>query len=194
MHRFRGNIWDYDCRPQVMHALGYPLPVTDRIPDITKARNIELGLGLQVNFFPLINIKGCMHTSNKMWKLQISFECVILNNYHAINCFYVATKGEGPNSHSSVYILYRHMRINTHTYIFICVCVRMCVQSYSAGYYWWLWMSATELSILAAAPIHFLLHLHWTYVTYCWVAFGENEREQNGTSKMEKWIKKEKTA
>ncbi|XP_034691503.1 ribonuclease III domain-containing protein RNC1, chloroplastic [Vitis riparia] len=50
MHRFRGNIWDYDCRPQVMHALGYPLPVTDRIPDITKARNIELGLGLQLCF------------------------------------------------------------------------------------------------------------------------------------------------
>ncbi|KAK6148269.1 hypothetical protein DH2020_019181 [Rehmannia glutinosa] len=25
MHRFRGNIWDYDCRPQVMKTLGYPL-------------------------------------------------------------------------------------------------------------------------------------------------------------------------
>lgn len=48
MHRFRGNIWDYESRPQVMRALGYPLKMEDRIPDITKARNIELGLGLQV--------------------------------------------------------------------------------------------------------------------------------------------------
>ena len=31
-----------------MKALGYPVPVTDKIPDITEARNIELGLGLQV--------------------------------------------------------------------------------------------------------------------------------------------------
>lgn len=50
MHRFRGNIWDYESRPQVMNALGYPLPKADRIPDITKARNIELGLGLQLCF------------------------------------------------------------------------------------------------------------------------------------------------
>jgi len=48
MHRFRGNIWDYDTRPHVMKTLGYPLEVTDRIPEITEARNIELGLGLQV--------------------------------------------------------------------------------------------------------------------------------------------------
>lgn len=48
MHRFRGNIWDYDSRPQVMRTLGYPLATTDRIRDITEARNIELGLGLQV--------------------------------------------------------------------------------------------------------------------------------------------------
>lgn len=53
MHRFRGNIWDYDTRPQVMKTLGYPLAMTDRIPEITEARNIELGLGLQVfNFGP----------------------------------------------------------------------------------------------------------------------------------------------
>lgn len=51
MHRFRGNIWDYDSRPQVMRTLGYPLAMSDRIPDITEARNIELGLGLQVLFF-----------------------------------------------------------------------------------------------------------------------------------------------
>ncbi|KAL9327605.1 hypothetical protein ACSQ67_002608 [Phaseolus vulgaris] len=48
MHRFRGNIWDYDTRPHVMKTLGYPLEVTDRIPEITEARNIELGLGLQL--------------------------------------------------------------------------------------------------------------------------------------------------
>ncbi|KAL2241572.1 UNVERIFIED_CONTAM: Ribonuclease III domain-containing protein RNC1, chloroplastic [Sesamum indicum] len=50
MHRFRGNIWDYDSRPQVMKTLGYPLPMVDRIPEITEARNIELGLGLQLCF------------------------------------------------------------------------------------------------------------------------------------------------
>jgi hypothetical protein len=38
-----------------MQALGYPLAMMDRIPDITKARNIELGLGLQVVFLlPLL--------------------------------------------------------------------------------------------------------------------------------------------
>ncbi|TYH95096.1 hypothetical protein ES332_A12G084200v1 [Gossypium tomentosum] len=50
MHRFRGNIWDYDSKPQVMQILGYPLAVNDRIPEITEARNIELGLGLQLCF------------------------------------------------------------------------------------------------------------------------------------------------
>ncbi|MQM13958.1 hypothetical protein Taro_046884 [Colocasia esculenta] len=50
MHRFRGNIWDYDCRPQVMQVLGYPLPMNDKIPEMTEARNIELGLGLQLCF------------------------------------------------------------------------------------------------------------------------------------------------
>ncbi|XP_027076668.2 ribonuclease III domain-containing protein RNC1, chloroplastic [Coffea arabica] len=50
MHRFRGNIWDYDSRPQVMQTLGYPLTMPDRIPEITEARNIELGLGLQLAF------------------------------------------------------------------------------------------------------------------------------------------------
>ncbi|KAH1250029.1 Ribonuclease III domain-containing protein RNC1, chloroplastic [Glycine max] len=50
MHRFRGNLWDYDCRPQIMRVLGYPLKMTDRIPEITKARNIELDLGLQLCF------------------------------------------------------------------------------------------------------------------------------------------------
>jgi len=48
MHRFRGNVWDYDSRPRVMQILGYPLEMTDRIPEITEARNVELGLGLQV--------------------------------------------------------------------------------------------------------------------------------------------------
>lgn len=50
MHRFRGNIWDYDSRPVVMETLGYPLAANDRIPEITEARNIELGLGLQLSF------------------------------------------------------------------------------------------------------------------------------------------------
>ncbi|XP_031288256.1 ribonuclease III domain-containing protein RNC1, chloroplastic [Pistacia vera] len=50
MHRFRGNLWDYDSRPQVTQILGYPLAVKDRIPEITEARNIELGLGLQLCF------------------------------------------------------------------------------------------------------------------------------------------------
>ncbi|KAG4973174.1 hypothetical protein JHK87_029995 [Glycine soja] len=50
MHRFRGNIWDYDTRPHVMKTLGYPLEMADRIPEITEARNIELGLGLQLCF------------------------------------------------------------------------------------------------------------------------------------------------
>ncbi|KAG5089662.1 hypothetical protein GLYMA_01G192200v4 [Glycine max] len=50
MHRFRGNIWDYDTRPHVMKTLGYPLEMTDRIPEITEARNVELGLGLQLCF------------------------------------------------------------------------------------------------------------------------------------------------
>ncbi|CAD6229400.1 unnamed protein product [Miscanthus lutarioriparius] len=50
MHRFRGNIWDFDSRPKVMNTLGYPLPMNDRIPEITEARNIELGLGLQLCF------------------------------------------------------------------------------------------------------------------------------------------------
>ncbi|RYQ80854.1 hypothetical protein Ahy_Scaffold1g106977 isoform B [Arachis hypogaea] len=50
MHRFRGNLWDYDSRPKVMKTLGYPLEMTDSIPEITEARNIELGLGLQLCF------------------------------------------------------------------------------------------------------------------------------------------------
>ncbi|RAL50577.1 hypothetical protein DM860_014519 [Cuscuta australis] len=59
MHRFRGNIWDYEARPQVMQALGYPLPNADKMPEITEARNIELGLGLQVLIlFPLYNNPG----------------------------------------------------------------------------------------------------------------------------------------
>lgn len=55
MHRFRGNIWDYDCRPQVMSTLGYPITVADKIPEITDARNIELGLGLQVSLNTLLH-------------------------------------------------------------------------------------------------------------------------------------------
>jgi hypothetical protein len=53
MHRFRGNIWDFDSRPKIMECLGYPRPMKDRVPEITEARNIELGLGLQVGTFIL---------------------------------------------------------------------------------------------------------------------------------------------
>lgn len=39
-----------------MRILGYPLEMTDRIPEITEARNVELGLGLQVTvvLLPLV--------------------------------------------------------------------------------------------------------------------------------------------
>jgi hypothetical protein len=37
-----------------MRILGYPLEMTDRIPEITEARNVELGLGLQVAILSLI--------------------------------------------------------------------------------------------------------------------------------------------
>ncbi|XP_058765440.1 ribonuclease III domain-containing protein RNC1, chloroplastic-like isoform X2 [Vicia villosa] len=57
MHRFRGNAWDYDSRPHVMQTLGYPIEMTDRIPEITKARNLELGLGLQLCFLHPSNYK-----------------------------------------------------------------------------------------------------------------------------------------
>lgn len=36
-----------------MECLGYPRPMKDSIPEITEARNIELGLGLQVGPFIL---------------------------------------------------------------------------------------------------------------------------------------------
>jgi hypothetical protein len=37
-----------------MRILGYPLEMTDRIPEITEARNVELGLGLQVAILSLV--------------------------------------------------------------------------------------------------------------------------------------------
>jgi hypothetical protein len=37
-----------------MQILGYPIKMTDKIPEITEARNVELGLGLQVATLPLI--------------------------------------------------------------------------------------------------------------------------------------------
>ncbi|XP_020881400.1 ribonuclease III domain-containing protein RNC1, chloroplastic [Arabidopsis lyrata subsp. lyrata] len=58
MHRFRGNIWDFDSKPKVMQTLGYPLPMNDRIKEITEARNIELGLGLQVEFDEVGKVTG----------------------------------------------------------------------------------------------------------------------------------------
>ncbi|KAG5088866.1 hypothetical protein JHK86_001478 [Glycine max] len=48
MHQFMGNILDYDTRTHVTKTLGYPLEMTYTIPDIIEARNVELGLGLQV--------------------------------------------------------------------------------------------------------------------------------------------------
>lgn len=42
-----------------MQTLGYPIEMTDRIPEITKARNVELGLGLQVAILPLILFTFC---------------------------------------------------------------------------------------------------------------------------------------
>lgn len=48
MHKFRGNIWEVNDLPHVLHGLGYPLPMSDTIPQATEARNIELGLGLQL--------------------------------------------------------------------------------------------------------------------------------------------------
>ena len=81
MHRFRGNIWDYDSRPQVMQALGYPLPVTDKIPDITEARNIELGLGLQVLPTPHTHDFSSLVHNHAMiillYILNVSFYCLV---------------------------------------------------------------------------------------------------------------------
>ncbi|GLJ51856.1 hypothetical protein SUGI_1101700 [Cryptomeria japonica] len=50
IHKFRGNIWDVDSLPHILQALGYPLPMLDTIPEATEARNIELGLALQLCF------------------------------------------------------------------------------------------------------------------------------------------------
>uniref|UniRef100_A0A0D6R0H8 RNase III domain-containing protein n=1 Tax=Araucaria cunninghamii TaxID=56994 RepID=A0A0D6R0H8_ARACU len=50
LHKFRGNIWEVDSLPQILQALGYPLPMSDTILEATEARNIELGLGLQLCF------------------------------------------------------------------------------------------------------------------------------------------------
>lgn len=72
MHRFRGNIWDYDSRPQVMKTLGYPLPMVDRIPEITEARNIELGLGLQV-FYTAFTLFDFLQNSPIVWRKYVKF-------------------------------------------------------------------------------------------------------------------------
>ncbi|XP_024536807.1 ribonuclease III domain-containing protein RNC1, chloroplastic [Selaginella moellendorffii] len=50
MYRFRRNLWDVESRPKVMDILGYPLDVRDENLDMTEAREIELGLGLQLCF------------------------------------------------------------------------------------------------------------------------------------------------
>ncbi|BBM97293.1 hypothetical protein MPTK1_1g04540 [Marchantia polymorpha subsp. ruderalis] len=58
MHRFRGNEWEILSLPKVMEALEYPRPVQDSQPEITEARNIELGLGLQLCFLHPCKFKG----------------------------------------------------------------------------------------------------------------------------------------
>lgn len=76
MHRFRGNIWDYDSKPQVMQALRYPLSLPDRIPEITEARNIELGLGLQVfslTSYQLVIFRNLL-TYCLVWRLFVKMQ------------------------------------------------------------------------------------------------------------------------
>eukprot|EP00252_Welwitschia_mirabilis_P005335 TRINITY_DN1583_c0_g1_i7.p1 TRINITY_DN1583_c0_g1~~TRINITY_DN1583_c0_g1_i7.p1 ORF type:complete len:451 (-),score=61.85 TRINITY_DN1583_c0_g1_i7:584-1936(-) len=50
MHRFHGNIWEIDTLPHIFSSLGYPLPMSDAMPEVTSARNMELALGLQLCF------------------------------------------------------------------------------------------------------------------------------------------------
>lgn len=50
MQRFRGNLWEIDCLPQVLQILGYPLPTVGEDPEIVSRRNAELELGLQLCF------------------------------------------------------------------------------------------------------------------------------------------------
>ncbi|KAH9291978.1 hypothetical protein KI387_042834 [Taxus chinensis] len=42
--------WQEIVAYKILQALGYPLPMSDTIPEATEARNIELGLGLQLCF------------------------------------------------------------------------------------------------------------------------------------------------
>lgn len=50
-----------------MQTLGYPLELTDSIQEITEARNIELGLGLQVTLIlPLILFPFTLHIDPAM--------------------------------------------------------------------------------------------------------------------------------
>lgn len=58
-----------------MQTLGYPLVVQERIPEITEARNIELGLGLQVAFSCVLYIRGyiCEHRCTKTCLLALNY-------------------------------------------------------------------------------------------------------------------------
>ena len=71
-----------------MQALGYPLQMNDRIQEITEARNIELGLGLQVkrsiNFithyvtFPLLTFSLPSALLLTSFKAQVRTPSVLL--------------------------------------------------------------------------------------------------------------------
>jgi len=84
MHRFRGNIWDFDSKPKVMQTLGYPLTMNDRIKEITEARNIELGLGLQVQKLLLLALSCDMLLSfSKLFSLTLNHTALLLASFKA---------------------------------------------------------------------------------------------------------------
>ncbi|KAI9110455.1 hypothetical protein K1719_018615 [Acacia pycnantha] len=79
MHWFRGNVWDYDSRLQVMQTLGYPLELTYSIQEITEASNIELGLRLQ----DLVMAERLLmkHLDAPGLWLQERHRCLLMNKY-----------------------------------------------------------------------------------------------------------------
>jgi hypothetical protein len=62
-----------------MECLGYPLPMKDRIPEITEARNIELGLGLQVGAL-IVEISDKITTIIIFIYLSIRSYCSSMNS------------------------------------------------------------------------------------------------------------------
>ncbi|KAK4488424.1 hypothetical protein RD792_004188 [Penstemon davidsonii] len=77
--------------PQVMQKLGYPLSMADRIPEITEARNIELGLGLQVLKMLVIinNVQDLVMAERLLMKhidapgrwLQVKHRSLLMNKF-----------------------------------------------------------------------------------------------------------------